>query len=217
MRRFALLFLICTGLVEAELISSDTSGWGLTLGTYGRGQSVLTPAGGPWTNITFCFAGSGEYAEFEDPGCFADFSMDPRYPFQPGGLFVLTQEYLGAPVDLSPATPGFLAVSSTIVDGRWIFGSELKLAPLTVYYFYTDSVVRVFDSEHLYNPTTGYATFGGESNSGRMCADHPYCDFNRIGTINHIVTGVPVPEPASAWLLGAGCLALMALRARMRN
>lgn len=216
MRRFAMLFFICTGLVEAELISSFTSGTAMTLGTYGRGQSVLTPAGGPWTNITFCFAGSAEYAEFGDPGCWADFGMDPRYPFQPGGLFVLTQEYLGTPVGLSPATPGFLAVSSTMVDAHWVFGSELTLAPLTVYYFYTDSVVHTYELLYPDGPMTGYATYGGD-NGNALCADHPYCLFQPKPTNNYKLTGVAVPEPASGWLLGAGCLALMALRVRRRS
>lgn len=215
MRRFALLFLICTSLVEAELISSYTSGWALTVGGYGRGQSVFTPTGGPWTNITFCFSGSDGTAEGQsfDPMCAAEFWRDPRYPFQPGRLFVLTQEYWGTMGGLSPATPGFLAVSSTIVDERWVFGSELTLAPLTWYYFYSDSIVLALEGE---GPTTGYATYEGE-NVIERCPENLDCIFQPKGTNNHIVTGVAVPEPASGWLLGAGCLALMALRARMRN
>lgn len=215
MRRFALLFLIFTNLVGAEVISSYTSGTNLTIGTYGRGQSVLTPAGGPWTNITFCFTTSDtDYAGSPaEPRCWANFENDPRYPeWSPGQLFVLTEEYLGDMWGLSPATPGYLAVSSTMVDERWIFGSELRLDPLTLYYFYSDTIVSALEGG---GPTMGYATFGGE-NLGN-CSESLGCLFQPQGTNNYQLTGLAIPEPATGWLLGAGCLALLALRGRIRR
>ena len=101
------------------------------LGEYGLGQQVWTRSGGPWNNIEFCFLGP------LSPwvGCEQDFSRDPRYPNQPGRLFILTQEYLGRMGELSSGTPGFAGVSSVLADSRWVFAGSLVLQPETLYYF----------------------------------------------------------------------------------
>eukprot|EP00456_Euglypha_rotunda_P024802 TRINITY_DN20210_c0_g1_i4.p2 TRINITY_DN20210_c0_g1~~TRINITY_DN20210_c0_g1_i4.p2 ORF type:complete len:106 (+),score=26.47 TRINITY_DN20210_c0_g1_i4:199-516(+) len=51
------------------------------------GQSITTPSGGPWTNVTFNLY---------------DVSDNPSAN---GTLYLLTQEYLGAPNALSSGTP----------------------------------------------------------------------------------------------------------------
>lgn len=85
------------------------------------GQSLVIPGGGSFNNLRFnwyTFAGS--------PAAF-------------GTLYLLTQEYLGLPGDLSPSTPGFVARSETIVDNQYRFAPGITLTGGTQYWVYTDT------------------------------------------------------------------------------
>jgi len=56
-----------------------------------------------------------------------------------GRLYLLNQEYLGAPRDLGPSTPGVLSRSDSIVDGTYVFPADVSLSSGVRYWFYTDT------------------------------------------------------------------------------
>ena len=93
-----------------------------TTGTFNwAGQSVTTPAGGPFASLRFnWFTFSGAPTAF-------------------GTLYLLTQEYLGLPGDLGPSTPGYVAQSVAIVDNEYRFAPGVTLNGSTQYWFYTDT------------------------------------------------------------------------------
>jgi hypothetical protein len=183
-----LFFILPLSRASADVISSYDSGSLLYLGEYGLGQQVRTPSGGPWNNIEFCFLSPAS-------SCEQDFSGDPRYPGQPGRLFVLTQEYFGRVGELSSGTPGFVGISSALADSGWAFAGSLVLQPETLYYFYSDSILRGVGSG---GPSTGYATIG------QGCAGDLDCVFRAASANNYRLTGDPIPEPASSLLLAGG-------------
>jgi hypothetical protein len=93
------------------------------------GQSVTIPAGMTIDNVRFnWFATSGT-------GPVTDTSSQKPAAF--GTLYILNAEYLGVPGGL-PSAPGFVAKSSSIVDGQYVFASGVKLTA-GKYWFYTDT------------------------------------------------------------------------------
>jgi hypothetical protein len=65
----------------------------------------------------------------------ADFNNLAR-PIAPGTLYILSREYLGAPQDLSPTTPGFVARSQSSVDGEHQFAADMTLTAGIQYWAY---------------------------------------------------------------------------------
>jgi hypothetical protein len=113
---FAAIWLVLgTGTAHAVMITSQTLVSGSQFAY--PGQSLTTPMGGPWNNITF------------------DFLTSDATPIA-GALFILTQEYLGTPAALSSSTAGFVAQSTGIVNDEWTFAPSLTLAGNTQYWFY---------------------------------------------------------------------------------
>src|SRR4030088_860863 len=117
-----ILFTLISGLAFTSLpvlaapLVSVTSGTGS--GTFVPGQSVTTPVGGPFDNIFFNW--------YNSTGA----------PTAAGSLFALTQSYTGTPAALSAATPGFLASTSTINSGVYVFTPGVTLQGNTQYFFY---------------------------------------------------------------------------------
>ena len=91
------------------------------------GQSVTMPAGGPFDNIRFNWYTS------------RFIGLSPSSPTAFGTLYLLKQEYLGLPGDLSPSTPGFVARSASISEGQYLFAPGVTLTSGTQYWFYTDT------------------------------------------------------------------------------
>ena len=99
---------------------------------YYFGQSVVMPSGvAGWNNITFNF--------FDNPS----YSTETYVPFAGASLFILSQPYIGSPIDLNDLTPGYIGesegTSPIIWDGvqgnMWIFNPLITLQPDEKYYF----------------------------------------------------------------------------------
>jgi hypothetical protein len=178
-----------TGAILAQQVTGTTvSGFGAYCG-----QTVTTPAGGPWDNIKFNF-----------------YQASTGNPDAIGGLYALTQAYTGSPSALSTSTAGFLAYTTTINNGVWEF-SGLTLNPSTQYFFYMDTTfatnnTRLFTLSNLYTGGVGYVGSNGFTD--------PYVAFNPGFDWNFNLQGTTVPEPSALSLVGAGVVMLMRRRRR---
>ena len=200
--------LISSGLIAVAVIASaqsasaativiNTAGGGqLAIATF-AGQSVTTPGGSSWTDIQFAF-------------------LNGVTPYAEGDLFLLTSEYLGAPSGLSAATPGFLAMSTGIVGGMWVFPSAVSLAPSTMYWFYSNAQFSPGDftgGGDVYPGGQFYVNWpggGGPNDAFQARADED-ADFLLTGN-----QAQPVPEPGTLVLIGTG-IAIARARGWRRN
>jgi hypothetical protein len=158
------------------------------------GQSVTTPAGGPFDNITFNF--------FSDTAA--------TTPAAAGDLFILTQQYLGLPGGLSSATPGFLAESTGISGGIYQFAPSVTLQGGTQYFFYTDAQFQTaFAVPGTYAGGIMYFTTAGNE----LYEAHTTLDaaFRLSGT------AVPEPWTAVGAVTGAVCVLAYARLRRGRE
>jgi hypothetical protein len=141
------------------------------------GQSVTTPAGGPWNALTFAWiAGDGV----------------TRVPA--GDLFLLTGEYLGTPDALSSATPGFLGEASPSGD-IYAFAPGVTVLPNTQYFFYSTA-----------RPVGGIGYSLGYPGGNLFDANFPSTNFESGAPFNHSFIlegslGTPVPEPSGIVVL----------------
>jgi hypothetical protein len=179
---FVTALALLTGVVpetaRADIITQNTAG---TTGanTFFPGQSLTTPGGGPWDHITFNF--------------FSD--VPATTPTAAGTLFLLSQEYLGTPADLSSSTPGFLAQSQSISGGMYIFDPSIALQPNTQYFFYANASFL----------NSGGNTVPGGNVYFTFSATSPFVGSNVSS--NHRLSGTPAHEPSGAILASIGILA----------
>jgi len=153
------------------------------------GQSFTTPSGGPWDDITFNF--------------FSDFPATTPVAF--GTAFLLDQQYLGTPSDLSASTPGFLGASTGITGGMYVFPTTLVLDPGVQYFVYENALVPVGITG--FNTITGGLSYIGRSASTDSLAQVVSVNFSASGTV--VSTAVPEPSPLmvlATALLGFGLL-----------
>lgn len=154
------------------------------------GQGVTTPSsGGPWTNIEFNWLDIG------------------GNPQAHGSMYILTGSYIGSPEDLSSLTPGYLASTSTIIDGVYKFAPSVTLTPDTQYHFY----MGAFMDGALPPPTPVYRTSGNSYNGGLAWGQlypntAPSARYYGRGTSDmgfelSAGSAPAVPEPSSAILL----------------
>jgi hypothetical protein len=197
----ALTALLCAAPASAQTIVQNVGGDGSNDSDQWRGQSFTTPAGGPWNNIRF-----NQFAA-DNPAV---------TPFAVGTGYLLSQEYLGTPAGLSNAVPGFLAQSTGIVGGAWMFPSALTLQPNTEYWFYgADQIPEGATAGGNNAPgSTGYST----TDSGT-----PFEGYHNLpGDMNYRVSGTVIgvaaaaPEPGTLAMLGAG-VGIAGLMARRRR
>jgi len=109
------------------------------------GQSFTTPAGGPWNHITFNF-----FSDNSDTTAVAA-----------GTLYIFKSAFTGTPADLSLST--FLAKSTGVSNGAYMFDAAFTLQPNMTYYAYSDSTIATLalDSSgsgvYLTPPKPGYS------------------------------------------------------------
>ena len=155
-------------LAPAQTILQVTSGTG-TAGPEYFGQSFTTPSGGPWNSITFNF--------YSTPAPVST-------PAAAGTAFLLTEEYLGTPAALSSSTPGYLAQSTSISGGVYVFPSSVVLNPVTKYWIYGNAAMV----------TTGSGT-GGSPAGAAYFAGSSTTNFSAVGggqVVNYNLSSGPV-------------------------
>jgi hypothetical protein len=171
----ATLLLLAVAAEPLHAVTLVTNTAGSNLATDVIGQSVTTPTGGPFNNITFNFY---------------DASNNPEAV---GDLFILTQGYLGTPAALSSATTGFLAESTGISANHYVFASSVTLQSNTQYFFYADTTFTISGSAS--NPYAGGQAYATDNPSSPFVAFPPSdVNFTLSGT------AVQTPEPATAAL-----------------
>jgi hypothetical protein len=151
------------------------------------GQSFTTPSGGPWDDITFNFFSN----------------VPPTTPAATGTAFLLSQQYLGTPSNLSSSTPGFLGDSTGITGGMYLFPTTLELQPGVQYFVYENALIP---------PVSGNNNFSGGQ---QYLAGDASINFGGLGVSTNftvsgdIASGVPEPPPLLVLvtaLLGFGFL-----------
>jgi hypothetical protein len=121
----ALMAFIPLTAARADTLVQVTSGSGSTDSF--AGQSVTTPSGGPFNNLSFNF-----------------FDPSSGNPLADGTLFLLSKEYSSSesandtPANLSSSTPGFIAQSTGITGGVYQFDPSVTLQGNTQYFFYSN-------------------------------------------------------------------------------
>jgi hypothetical protein len=154
---------ITTGI---EVTSGGTGTWNYA------GQSFTVGETGSYTNVRF------HWYTFQ------------RTPVAFGALTLLTQEYLGLPRDLGPATPGFVARSERVVENVYYFGETITITGGTKYWVYSDaqgSFAGSFDQD-IYMGGDMYVT-GIQSQP-----------FRRSQASGRMVNGVFVPAPPGVFV-----------------
>lgn len=178
----------------SETIISNT-GATSTLGSDGHmGHGFTMPDNGPYNRIHWSWL-----------------KVDQTTRIAAGNLFLLTEEYLGNPANLSPLTPGYIAESIGISNNAYVFDASVILQPLTQYWVYMGNDAELAGGSYSFgNPYPGgkaYETFSRNEfwNNGDGL------DFN------FILSGTSIPEPASLLLISLGMSACVSRTTRTRR
>jgi hypothetical protein len=209
--------LCVSGNARAGVITQNTSGTLATIGSgFSDGQSITTPSGGPWNDIGFNFE---QCLDPDGTSCLSTTNA----PYALGALYLLSQIYDGLPSALSSSTPGFIASTTTIVDGVWTFAPGVTLNPSTQYFFYMaaefDGVEIVYSDS---NPYAGGQTFEANSGNGPTYGpdDSILADSDHVFAVTGNSVSSTVPEPGAGALMAlalAGLAGAQTLRRRARN
>jgi len=163
------------------------------------GQEVLTGSGGPWNDITFSFLA-------EPPNVTAE------TPYASGTIFLLSQDYLGTPADLSSSTPGYVATGTANAAGTaWVFDPSVTLQPNTNYFFYDSTGAP---TNAVSGSAPGYILgdpgFSANGFSFSVVGDNEAWNFRLSGD-------AAAPEPTSFILFGMAVTGLGVARWRKRK
>jgi hypothetical protein len=156
----------------------------------GPGQSVTTPAGGQWQDITFNFYASAT-----------------GVPQAEGSIYLFGSAYTGTPQALSSSTPGLLGIASDS-GSFYSFAPSLVLSPNSQYFFYSDTRPGGPGGTTVTGNGFGGGTYLNSPNGNGDFFASPGADtaFRLQGTV--------IPEPATALLVASGLLGLAAIRRR---
>jgi hypothetical protein len=170
---------------RAATIASYTGGTILSSGSnFELGQSVTTPTGGPWNNISINFYSSG------------------GNPFASGNLYLLSQSYSGTASALSSSTSGFIG-SATASGNLWTFTPSTTLSANTQYFFYeatSPTSEELFGNSGIPSGGSAYEALGSGDFSALSTDSENY-------TLSGQVAGAAAPAPQ----VGAGPLSWMVL------
>jgi hypothetical protein len=134
-------------------------------------------------------------------------------PVGTGTLYLFSSEYAGNAGDLASSTTGLLGYSTwSDVTNSWDFSSlAITLEADSTYYFYFLLDKQLIPGCSYTDGYSGGSAFGTTDSSA---------GFQSYGTydLDFIVTGTPVPEPATyAGILGSLALGFAALKRRARR
>ncbi|MFC5051157.1 PEP-CTERM sorting domain-containing protein [Rubritalea spongiae] len=166
----------------------------LTGQTNDYGQSFIFSNGTSWNSLTVSL--------------FSTAGNPSATPFAAGTLFLLDSEYLGAQAALSPATAGFIAETSNVINGEWVFNPTKSIDANTQYWIYTqgEAITPIaFNDSNNYADGIAYQDTGG----GYGAASYADLAFS--------IQGSAVPEPSSVFLFGIGSLLGFTVRRRRVN
>jgi hypothetical protein len=159
------------------------------------GLSLVTPPGGPWTNITFNWYRAGTGASYAI-----------------GNLYLLSQNYTGTPQALSSSTTGYIA-HATGGGTVYTFASGITLQANTTYYFFADLGLSSGASTEVSSGGTDLANVQSYG-AGNGNLDFVTRPFDISYSLNGTSPSVPEPTatgPAVGFTLllcaaiGAGC------------
>ena len=170
---------------QATVLVTDTAGPGSATDAFG--QSVTTPAGGPFNNITFNF--------YNVAGA----------PTAAGILYIFNSVYGGTPNGLAGA--GALAASISNAGGVYAFAPSFTLAGGHQYFFYEDTLTTITGS--------GIDDYAGGNAFFALTVSTAFTDAGGTQDANFTLSGVKkVPEPVTLSLFGAGLAGAALLRRR---
>lgn len=186
---------IPTHLKGAVTVTESTSGTLPIAEDVFFGQSFTIPSGEAYQNIRFSWLGT-----------------DGASTVAFGDLFLIDQEYLGTPHDLSSSTTGFVGQSTGISAGEYLFASNLTLNAGSSYWAYTAGTPSILGiGASISNPYAGGVQYVASPIEPPVYGDY-HQNAPTLLDMNFKVSSVP--EPSSTVLLGLGSLALMSRRRR---
>jgi hypothetical protein len=168
----------------AAVIFSNTVGAELLGGSGYEGHSFTMPPGNAYNNVTFSWV-----------------SANHSTKLAAGNLFLLSQEFLSRPTNLSAATPGYMSQSTGIVNSAYVFPPSVTLNPSSQYWVYMGGAASLAGGGYTFsNPFAG-----GKAYERFPDAAGDYYNNGVDLDFNFILSGNVVPEPTSI------CLVVLAL------
>jgi len=191
MKTFLLLAaLLCSNFAGASVITQNTSENSGTL-TESFGETFTTPSGGPWNNITFNF-----------------FSDIPAVtPAAAGTAFLFSQVFTGTPSSLSSAAPGFIASSTGISGGAYVFDPSVQLAANTIYWIFENGVLTVSGG----NAVGGDIAYFAPTPSTNFDVAIGPAQATNFAVNGTVVSTAATPESSSIVLLLLGTIGICAV------